>query len=145
MLPPPIDQPRDRICQAWLGPSQCSEAYGMALTWPAIRGDGRRPLHSNSSSSSLSLDGRLEANEASDMWRSSRNQPRRDSLLRKWPFSEMRLTHVGSISGLPNNTLEIAALISRSITRTRPRLLSGQRPSFLLKFPILTWPPRIDA
>ena len=64
----------------WLGllgpPRWCSEAYGMALTWPAIR-DKAPSLHSSSPFLFLFFvirEGRLDASEANDMWRAEQSR-----------------------------------------------------------------------
>ena len=57
-------------------PQWGSEAYGMALTWPAIR-DRAPSLHSSSPFLFLFFvirEGRLDASEANDMWRAGRKE-----------------------------------------------------------------------
>ena len=105
-LPPPPS-----IGYARLGPSAVKHMEWL-LTWPAIRRPLADPLYS--SSSSLSLDGRLEARPTTCGDRAGRKEIDGLPDWRNRPL-KMRLTnpcYVGSISGLPNNTLEIAALIS---------------------------------
>ena len=76
-LPPSIGYAIHAGLLAWLArPRWCSEAYGMALTWPAIR-DRAPSLHSSSPFLFLFFvirEGRLDASEANDMWRAGRKE-----------------------------------------------------------------------